>query len=67
MLFFKSSACCISRGASAILFYFFLVPFIIYFPFSWPGIYCLSSVVVYPSSRKTPNYISGNVLIFGEM
>ena len=33
MLFFTASDCCISRGASTILFCFFLVPFIIYFPF----------------------------------
>ena len=65
MLFAAISDCFISRGTSCIPVNWLLVPFNIFCPFFWTYIYCLSSMVVHPSSHKTHNDISGDVLIFG--
>ena len=65
MLFTTTSDCCISRGTYHIPVCLFLVPsiFIVHFG---TKISSLSSVMVHPSSHKTPNDISGDVLIFGK-
>ena len=67
MLFATMSYCCFSGGPSQIPVCLFLVPFMIRFPFLGAGISCLSSVMVHPSSHKTPNEISGFIFIFGIM
>ena len=54
-----------SWGTSHIPVCLFLFPFIISWPLFWNDIYCLSSVMVHPSSHKTPNNISGAVFVFG--
>ena len=59
ILFTTFSSCCVSRGTSHIPVFFFLVPLIISSPFLWMEISCLSSVLVHPSSHKTPNDING--------
>ena len=66
MLFVTASDCCVSRGTSHIPVLLFLVPLIISCPFFLTGGSCLSSVMVHPSSHKTPNGISGDVFIFGK-
>ena len=65
ILFATTSDCCVSRVTSHITVFLFLAPFIICCPFFWTDISCLSSVMVHPSSHKTPNNISGAVFIFG--
>ena len=45
----------------------FLANFIIYCPFFWTDIYCLSSFMVHPSSHQPPNDLSEAVFIFGEI
>ena len=67
MLFVTTFDCCVFRGTSHITFFLFLVPLIIYCPFLWTDISCLYIVMVYPSSHKNPNDISGAVFIFGKM
>ena len=42
-------------------------PFKYFLHIFFTGIYFLSSVMVHPSSHKTPNYISGDVFTFGQM
>ena len=64
MLFTTFSDCCVPRLTYHIPVFLFLIPLIIYFPLFWIEIYCLSSVMVYPSS---PNDINGAVCIFGKM
>ena len=54
-------------GTSQIPDFLFLVPLIISCPFFWTDISCLSVVMVHISSHKTPNVISGDVFIFGEI
>ena len=58
---------CVPRGTSHSPVFLFLVPLIVSYPLLWMDISCLSSVVVHPSSHKTPNYINGAVCIFGKM
>ena len=65
ILFVADSDCCVSRGTYHIPFFLFLVTLIIYFPFFWTNISCLSSVVVHPLSHKTPTGISEVVFISG--
>ena len=67
MLFVTVSDCCFSRGNSHIPVLSFLVPLSISCTFFFTSIYFLSSVMVHPSSHKTPNYISGDVFTFGQM
>ena len=67
MLLDIASDCCVSRGTYHIPVFLFLVPYMIYCPFLGTNISCLSSVMVHPLSHKTPNYISGDVLISGKM
>ena len=67
MLFLTGSDCYVSRGNSHIPDILFIVPLIISCPFSWTYISCLYSVMVYPSSHKNPNDISGAVFIFEKM
>ena len=67
MLFTTVSYCCVTRSTSHIPVFLFLVPLIIYFPFFWTDISCLSSVTVHPSSHRTPDDINGAVWIFGKM
>ena len=64
MLFITASYCCVLRSTSHIPFLLFMVPLILYCPFFWTGISCLYSVMVYTSSHKTPNDISGAVFVF---
>ena len=59
MLFTTFSYCCVSRGSSQIPVFFFLVPLIIYFPFFWIGISCLSIVMVNPLSHKFLMILTG--------
>ena len=65
MLFTTFSDCCGPRGTSHISVFLFLIPFILPSPFLWMDIACLSSVMVHPSSHKTPNDINGDVCILG--
>ena len=58
MLFTTFSDCCGPRGTSHIPVFLFLVSLIISSPYFWMEIYCLSSVMVHPSSHITPNYIN---------
>ena len=58
ILFTTVSDCCVSRVTSHIPVCLFLVPFIISCPLFWTVISCLSSVMVYLSSHRTPNDIS---------
>ena len=67
MLFTTFSDYCGPRGTSHIPVFLFLFPLVIYSPLFWMDIYFLSSVIVHPSSHKTPNNINGAVCIFGEM
>ena len=67
MLFTTFSDCCGPRGIFHIPVFLSLVPLIIYFPFFWIEIACLSNVMVHPASHKTPNDINGDVFIFGKM
>ena len=67
MLFTTVSDCWFSRGTSRIPVILFLAALIISFPLSWTGVSYLSSVVVHPSSHKTPNDINGAVFVFGTM
>ena len=67
MLFTTFSYCCVPRGISHIPVFLFLFPLNISFPFFWVSISCLSSLMVHPSSHKTPNDINGAVFIFGNM
>ena len=67
MLFSIASDCCVSRGTFHITPCLFMVPFIIYCPFFWTDISFFYSVMVHPSSHKTPDDISGAVFIFGEI
>ena len=66
VLFTTFSYCCVSRGTSHIPVFLFLVPLIIYDLFFWMDSSCLYSVMVHPSSHKTPNNINGAVCIFGK-
>ena len=66
MLFVTASDCRVSRGTYHITVFLFLVPLIIYCTLFWTDIYCLSSVMVHPSSHKTPNDINGAVFIYGK-
>ena len=66
MLFITTSGCWVSRGTYHIPVFLFLVPLIFFCPFLWTGIYCLSSVMVHPSSHKNPIEIYGAVFIFGK-
>ena len=66
MLFVASSYSCVFRGNYHIPYLLFLVYLFIYCCLFWNDISCLSSVMVNPSSHKTPNYISGDVLIIGK-
>ena len=59
--------CCVPRGTYHIPVFLFLVPLIISSPLFWMYIYCFSSVMVHPSSHKTPNDINGAVYILGKM
>ena len=59
------SDCYVSRGTSHISVCLFLVPFIICFPFFGTAISCLSTLVVFSTSHKTPTDISGSVFVFG--
>ena len=59
--------CCVSRLTSHIPDCLLLVPFIVCFPFFLTEVSCWSSEMVNPSSHKTPNDISGDVIIFGQM
>ena len=59
--------CCELRGTFHIPVFLFMVPLIIYHPFFWIGISCLSSEMVHPSSHKSTNYINGSVCILGKM
>ena len=61
MVFATYTCCCVSRGNSHIPIFLFLVNFIIFGPFFLTEIYCLSSVMVHPSSHKNPNDISGAI------
>ena len=61
------SDCCGTRGNSHIPVFLFLFPLIISSPFFWMEIYCLSSVMMHPSSHRNPNNINGAVCIFGKM
>ena len=67
MFFTTVSYCCVSRGTSHIPVCLFLGTFIISCTLFWNNISCLSSVMVHPSSHKTPTYISGAVYIFGKI
>ena len=67
VIFTTFSYCCGPRGASHIPVLLFLVPLIISSPFFWMYISCLSSVMLHPSSHRTPNDINGDVCIFGKM
>ena len=67
ILFTKFSNFCVSRGTSHIPVFLFLVPLIIFYPLLWIVIYFLSSVMVHPSSHKTPHDINGDVYILGKM
>ena len=67
VLFTTFSDCCVPRGTSHIPVFLFMVPLIISSTFFWTDIYCLSSVMVHPSSHKTPNVINRAVCIFGKM
>ena len=64
IVFVTASGFCVSRGTSHILVFLFLVPLIISWPLFCTDIYCLSSVMVHPSSHNIPNDISGAVFIF---
>ena len=66
MLLTTFSDFCVPRGTSHIPVLLFLVPLIISSPLFWMEIACLSSMMVHPSSHKTPNYIIGAVCIFGK-
>ena len=67
MLYTTFSDCCGPRGTSHFPVFLFLVPFIISSPFLWVDVSCLSSVMVHSSSYRTPNYINGDVYIFGKI
>ena len=67
MLFVKAYDCCVYRGTYHITVFLFLVPLIISCVLFWTEISCLSSVMVHPSSHRTPNYIIGSIFIFGKM
>ena len=67
ILFVTASYFCVSRGTSHITVFLFLVLLIIYCPFLWNGVSCLSSVMIHPSSHKTSNDINGDVIIFGKI
>ena len=67
ILFVTDSDCWVSKGTSHIPIFLFLVTLIIYFPFLWTDISCLSNVMFFPSSHKTPNDINGSVFIFGKI
>ena len=64
ILFTTCSNCCGPRCTYYIPVFLFLVPFIIHSPFLWMDIACLSSLMVHPSSHKTPNDIKRAVYIF---
>ena len=49
MLYTTFSGSCVPRGTSHIPVFLFLVPLVIYSPFFWMYITCLSSVMVNPS------------------
>ena len=66
ILFTTFSDCCGPRGTYHIPVFLCLFTLIISSPFFWMKI-CLSSVMVHPSSQKTPNDINGAVYIFGKM
>ena len=66
ILFITVSDYFVPRGTSRIPVFLFLVPLIIYFPFFWTDISCLSIVMVHISLHKTPNDINGAVFIFGK-
>ena len=57
----------VPRSTSHIPVLLFMVPFIISSPLLWIEISCLYSVMLHPSSNKTPNDINGDVWIFGKM
>ena len=67
IVFVTASYCCVSRRTYHIPIFLFLVPLIIYCPFYWTAISCLSSVMLHQLSHKTPNDISGAVFIYGKM
>ena len=64
MLFLTDFYCCVSRVTSHITVFLFMVPLIISCPLFWTDISCLFSVMVNPSSHKTPNDISGDIFNF---
>ena len=67
ILFATVSVCYVPRGTSHIPVYLFLVRLIISFPFFWIDISCLFSLMVNPSSHKTPNAINGSFYILGKI
>ena len=67
ILFYVASDYFVSWGTPQISVFLFLVPLSFSCPFFWTYISCSSSVVVHPSSHKTPNDISGYVFIFGSI
>ena len=67
ILFYVASDYFVSWGTPQIPVFLFLVPLSFSCPFFWTYISCSSSVVVHPSSHKTPNDISGYVFIFGSI
>ena len=67
IVFSKISDFCVSRGTFHIPVCLLLVPFIIFCPVFWTDVYFLSSGMVHPSPNNTPNDVSGDVFIFGEM
>ena len=67
ILFTTFYNCCVPRGTYHIIVLFFLVTLIIYLPFLWIDSSCLSSIMLHPSSHKTPNDINGAAYIFGKM
>ena len=66
MLLTTFSDCCGHRGTYQIPVFLFMVPLIVSSPLFWMEIACLSSVMVHPSSHKTPNDINGSVCILGK-
>ena len=50
-----------------ILICLFLCPVSIYCPLFWYFVVCLSSVMIQPSSHKTPKDISGDAFVSGKM
>ena len=67
MLFTTGFDCFVIRWTSHFPVCLFLVPFKICFPLFWTVISCWSGVVVHTSSHRTPNNMSGVVLILVEM